>query len=85
MTAARNDDGSITVRFGDGDLPNTVPIMDGWNYAVRLYQPREEVRVMGPGLFLLSSPGAAEPRKRRPRPDRSRPAVADTFTLSDTL
>ena len=29
VTAERNDDDSITVRFGDGDLPNTVPIMDG--------------------------------------------------------
>ena len=43
VTAARNDDGSITVRFGDGELPNTVPIMDGWNYAVRLYRPRPEI------------------------------------------
>jgi hypothetical protein len=44
VTAEPSDDGSITVRFGDGDQPNTVPIMDGWNYAVRLYQPREGIR-----------------------------------------
>ncbi len=43
VTADRNDDGSITVRFGDGDAPNTIAIMDGWNYAVRLYQPRPEI------------------------------------------
>ena len=43
VTADRNDDGSITVRFGDGDEPNTIGIMDGWNYAVRLYRPRPEV------------------------------------------
>lgn len=43
VTADRNDDGTITVRFGDGDAPNTIGIMPGWNYAVRLYQPHAEV------------------------------------------
>ena len=43
VTAERNDDGSITIHFGDGDEPNTIGIMDGWNYAVRLYQPRAEI------------------------------------------
>ena len=43
VTAARNEDGSITVRFGGGNEPNTIAIMDGWNYAVRLYQPRAEI------------------------------------------
>ena len=43
VTAHRDDDGSITVRFGDGDAPNTLGIMDGWNYAVRLYRPRPEI------------------------------------------
>ncbi len=43
VTADRNGDGSITVRFGDGDGPNTIGIMDGWNYAVRLYRPRAEI------------------------------------------
>ena len=44
VTAARNDDGSITVRFGDRRRgPNTIAIMDGWNYAVRLYRPRPEI------------------------------------------
>jgi hypothetical protein len=43
VTAARNDDGSVTVRFGDGDEPNTIGIVDGWNYAVRLYRPRPEI------------------------------------------
>ena len=43
VTAARNDDGSITIRFGDGDEPNTIAIMAGWNYAVRLYRPRPEI------------------------------------------
>ena len=43
MTADRDDDGSVTVRFGDDDEPNTIGIMDGWNYAVRLYRPRPEI------------------------------------------
>ena len=43
VTAATNDDGSTTIRFGGGDKPNTIPIMDGWNYAVRMYRPRKEI------------------------------------------
>ena len=43
VTAARNDDGSITVRFGEGSEPNTLGIMPGWNYAVRLYRPRAQI------------------------------------------
>src|SRR5262249_34943833 len=45
ITADKNDDGSVTVHFGgDDDRPNLLPIMDGWNYVVRLYQPRPEAR-----------------------------------------
>jgi hypothetical protein len=45
ITAAHNDDGSVTVRFGgDGDPErNSLPITDGWNYLVRLYRPRPEI------------------------------------------
>ena len=45
ITAAANDDGSVTVHFGGcgDDRPNCLPIMDGWNYTVRLYRPREEI------------------------------------------
>jgi hypothetical protein len=44
ITAARDDDGSVTVHFGgDDDRPNLLPITDGWNYIVRLYRPRPEV------------------------------------------
>jgi hypothetical protein len=45
LTAARGDDGSVTVHFGgcDDDRPNCIPIMDGWNYTVRLYRPRAQV------------------------------------------
>jgi hypothetical protein len=27
----------------DGDAPNTLPIMPGWNYTVRLYRPHAEI------------------------------------------
>jgi hypothetical protein len=45
VTADRNTDGTITVSFGGGgnDRPNRLPIMEGWNYLVRLYRPRPEV------------------------------------------
>jgi hypothetical protein len=41
----RNDDGSMTVHFGgcDDGRANCLPIMDGWNYVVRLYQPGPEI------------------------------------------
>ena len=44
ITATPNDDGSVTVHFGgDDNRPNLLPIMDGWNYTVRLYRPRAEI------------------------------------------
>ena len=45
LTATPNADGSVTVSFGgcDGDRPNCLPIMEGWNYTVRMYRPRREV------------------------------------------
>ena len=47
VTAARNADGSTTIRFGSGDAPNTIPITEGWNYLVRLYRPRPETPPQG--------------------------------------
>ena len=45
ITAITNADGSVTVHFGGcgDDRHNCLPIMDGWNYTVRLYRPRPEV------------------------------------------
>ena len=45
VTATPNDDGSITIYFGgceDGRV-NCLPISEGWNYAVRMYEPRPEI------------------------------------------
>lgn len=47
VTGARDDDGAVTVRFrptGEADVPNGVPVPEGWNYLVRLYRPRQEFR-----------------------------------------
>ena len=43
--AKPNEDGSYTIHFGacdDGRI-NCIPVTPGWNHAIRLYQPREEV------------------------------------------
>ena len=44
VTAKRNPDGSVTVHFGgDPGSVNYLPITEGWNYVVRMYQPRKQV------------------------------------------
>lgn len=44
VTATPNEDGSFTVHFGgDPKSSNYLYIMEGWNYAVRMYQPRKEI------------------------------------------
>ena len=45
VTATPNDDGGYTIHFGacaDGRI-NCIPIKPGWNYTIRLYQPRAEI------------------------------------------
>ena len=44
VTAAKNADGSVTLHFGgDPDQLNYLPVTPGWNYIVRLYQPKQEI------------------------------------------
>lgn len=45
VTAAPNEDGSITIHLGNCDdgRVNCIPVTPGWSYAVRLYQPRDEI------------------------------------------
>ncbi|GMA23247.1 hypothetical protein GCM10025864_10060 [Luteimicrobium album] len=40
--AVAGDDGSVTVHLGawDADVPNRIPLPEGWNLLIRLYQPR---------------------------------------------
>ena len=45
FSAQPNADGSTTIHFGgcdDGRI-NCIPITPGWNYAVRMYEPRAEI------------------------------------------
>ena len=44
VSAKPNADGSITIHFGgDKDQINYLPIAKGWNYAIRMYEPGEEI------------------------------------------
>lgn len=44
FTAETDKNGMVTVHFGgDPEQPNYLPITEGWNYLVRLYQPRQEI------------------------------------------
>lgn len=45
ITSVKDPDGGTTVRFGvaPSGEPNYLPIMEGWNFMVRLYQPRAAV------------------------------------------
>ena len=44
ITGTPNEDGSFTIHFGgDPKSANYLYIMEGWNYAVRMYQPRKEI------------------------------------------
>lgn len=44
VTAVRDPDGGVTINLGgDGSLPNAIPLPEGWNYTVRLYQPKPEI------------------------------------------
>jgi hypothetical protein len=45
VTATADDDGAVTIDLDTADhgYTNHLPVMDGWNYAIRLYRPRPEV------------------------------------------
>jgi len=59
LTARPNSDGSYTIRFGGctATTENCLPIMDGWNYAVRMYEPSQAI-IDGSWKF----PGPPKPR-----------------------
>jgi hypothetical protein len=43
-TVKRNADGSATVQFGEcKGVDNCLDIMDGWNYAIRMYRPQKSI------------------------------------------
>ncbi len=45
VSAEANPDGSFTIHFGgcDDGRVNCLPITPGWNYAIRMYEPRQEI------------------------------------------
>ncbi|PVB63187.1 DUF1254 domain-containing protein [Labrenzia sp. 011] len=55
LTAKPNSDGSYTLRFGGcgAGVENCLPIMEGWNYAVRMYEPGEAIQN---GTWTFPSP-----------------------------
>lgn len=45
VNGTKGVDGSVSVQFGgcDGKVPNCLPTVPGWNYLLRLYQPRTDI------------------------------------------
>jgi hypothetical protein len=66
LTAKPNADGSYTVQFGGcaKDTPNSLPIMKGWNYTVRMYRPRKEI-LDGSWTFAEAQPVPNRTDERR--------------------
>lgn len=56
VTADKNADGSITINFGGAPgTINNLPITDGWNYTVRMYEPKQEI-ISGAWHFPKAQP-----------------------------
>jgi hypothetical protein len=57
VTGTPNDDGSMTVHLGgcDDGRVNCLPLMEGWNYVIRMYGPRTEI-LDGSWTFPASEP-----------------------------
>ncbi|MFZ5571002.1 MAG: DUF1214 domain-containing protein [Thermodesulfobacteriota bacterium] len=56
VTAEKNADGSITINFGGGPgAINNLPITPGWNYTVRMYEPKQEI-INGSWSFPKAQP-----------------------------
>lgn len=45
VTGVKNDAGEIVIQFGGCEdvVPNCLPVVEGWNYMVRLYRPSESI------------------------------------------
>ena len=57
ITAIKEPDGSVVVHLGGctDTRPNCLHLMEGWNYTVRLYQPRTEI-LDGTWAFPTATP-----------------------------
>lgn len=83
FTAEKDDDGSVTVQFGGcgTDTVNCLPITPGWNYLVRLYQPKPEI-LSGKWVFPAAQPAETTGEESRPTaaPTSSPPAPSTPST-----
>jgi hypothetical protein len=79
LTAIRGDDGSVTVHFGGCGTgrPNCLPVMDGWNYVIRLYRPRAKSL---DGALTFPAPTASALGERA---SRGWPQLRESVTVSD--
>ena len=60
VSATTGDDGSYTIHFGgDPTAINFLPITEGWNYTVRMYQPRQEI-IDGKWKFPAPTPANSQ-------------------------
>ena len=58
VTAKKNANGSITINFGGGpNAINNLPVTPGWNYIVRMYQPKPEI-INGSWSFPKAQPAS---------------------------
>lgn len=57
ITAIPDQNGSITINFGgcEDERVNCLPVNNGWNYIVRLYQPKDEL-LEGKWIFPEAKP-----------------------------
>lgn len=57
ITAKQSSNGSYDIQFGECSKTsvNCLPISDGWNYTVRLYQPKEQI-LNGTWKFPVAQP-----------------------------
>jgi hypothetical protein len=64
LTAKRTSEGSVYIQFGgcEGENTNSLPIVKGWNYTVRLYRPRAQI-LTGKWNFPEPQPLDTEVRK----------------------
>ncbi|OBH15616.1 DUF1254 domain-containing protein [Mycolicibacter terrae] len=76
ITATKAEDNSVTVQFGGctaSNTPNCLPITPGWNYLVRLYQPKREI-LSGKWVFPEAQPLETAGPDTRPAPPPPTPA-----------
>jgi hypothetical protein len=66
VTAKKNEDGSIIIHVGGNpQRRNFLAIVPGWNYIVRLYQPKKEILN---GTWKFPNPEADLVTRGGPRP-----------------